>query len=157
MGQIKYAINLKKQYHDFFLDADGKAVLLSVNIWMQQKVDEVEIALMLCGSEFKQPVDSSFVETEEIQYEEVTTKKRRWWTGWEEIVMTKHPVTVDGKNPLKVKMERRITDPKKMKPSEVQQLKDYLVSLASKSMLQNNAPHKLPTSSPRLVPAPGSV
>ena len=150
LKQVKYSKNLQKQYSNFFLDTTGKAVLLSINIWMVQKGSDVQIALMLCGSELKQAEQETPVEIEEVQYQEVTTTAQRWWTGWQEIVVTKHPVTVDGKTPLRVKKEKRITDPKKMKPSEVQQLKDYLVSLASRSMLQNNAPHKLPTTSRRL-------
>ena len=146
LDQIKVTKSLQKQFHDFALDTHGRAMLFSVNIWMKKQGHgdhgDVQIALMLCGSEFTQSGEASTI-VDEIQYDEVKTKTSRWWTGWEEIIIKKHPLTIDGINPLKVKVERKVTDPKKMKPSDVQQLKDYLVLLASKHMLQNNAPHKL--------------
>lgn len=146
LDQIKVTKSLQKQLHDFALDTHGRAMLFSVNIWMKKQGHgdhgDVQIALMLCGSEFTQSGEASTI-VDEIQYDEVKTKTSRWWTGWEEIIIKKHPLTIDGINPLKVKVERKVTDPKKMKPSDVQQLKDYLVLLASKHMLQNNAPHKL--------------
>lgn len=144
MKQIRVTKHLRKQFHNFVLDSNGTAVLYIVNLWMQQHGDDVQVALMLCGCEFKQGAEGLSIQEEEVQYEDVTTKTKRSRTGWEEIVVEKRPLTVDGKTPLMVKTPRRITDPKKMKPSEVEELKEYLNMMASRQMLQNTAPHKVP-------------